>query len=67
MLNLLNKTTFYFKEVIKELNKKTHKCETGPFYKNEGLFRNHMTGKFNKWMLTSKDIHIVYTKPKKHL
>ena len=36
MLNLLNKkTTFYFKEVIKELNKKTHKCETGPFYKKK--------------------------------
>ena len=26
-----------------------------------------MTGKFNKWMLTSKDIHIVYTKPKESI
>ncbi|MBG07881.1 MAG: hypothetical protein CME68_03935 [Halobacteriovoraceae bacterium] len=59
------KTIFYFKKGIKELNKKSHKCEAGPFYKKmRRYFRNHMTGKFNKWMLTSKDVHVVYTKPK---
>ena len=69
MATIINKKTIsFFKEAIKDLNQSSHQCNPKKLYKRMRKdFRNHLTGKFNQWVLKSKDIKIIYTHPSKSI
>ena len=69
MTDVLNKKTIsYFEKAVQDLNKKSHSC--GPkklYHRMRKDFKNHMTGRFNRWMINSKEVKIIYTKPQKSI
>ena len=69
MTDILNKKTIsYFKQAVKDLNKKSHNCDQKGLYRRMRRdFKNHMTGRFNRWMINSKEVKVIYTTPKKSI
>ena len=69
MTDVLNKKTIsYFEKAVQDLNKKSHSCEPKKLYhRMRKDFKNHMTGRFNRWMINSKKVKIIYTKPQKSI